>query len=333
MRGAIEENGAGDKRRTLTSVGRLWSLALIVLTVVVLAASRSVGTKAGWPWMYWHQGGLAPWIYALACGFFGVALVLNIRVFFVEWLPPAPLTITLLAATGLLMKLLPPAESGIQILPCLPWSYSGWFPSLIAIVAWIFLVHAITLVINGDPHGEAEAVLFWSTVLTLTLSFWGVPSKQPKAHQTIAANPLGEYRSQVELWKARKAEAQRVLGDFRRDRETLVEELRELGVHSSADLRSIPAARPLAEELAEITSQIHSQEREVQRLDLVLSETESSLRRIERQNTIQATGLASDDEDHLSRSKVELNERLRSKGGLPALEANEIIDNLLQERK
>ena len=310
-----DEGSTGVAPEAPPYAGRGWSLAVIGFTAAVLAIGGSVGTKLGWPGIYWQHGGWVFWAYIAACLLFGIGSFLAVKGFSPQ--PPVPpsVTITLLVAVVLILKWLPPAESGIQVLPCAPWSYPGWLPFLIAIGAWIFL--SFILIADSrrrnrdffDVYAGADVATFvlehpapeYGTDIHSSAGSGRSACRVPKPDRRMdRANeaPLSEF------WKL-----------LRRDQQSLVERLKCLGVRSSTDLKNAPAARPLAEELAEVVAQIRDQEQEIERLSTTIIESESHVRRIERHKVIEATGLDEPEEEQLVRTGVELTEMLRSDQG------------------
>lgn len=98
--------------------------------------------------------------------------------------------------------------------------------------------------------------------LTVLISCWRSSSHDTKREQV---DSLTQYHCEIAEWTVKRNEAHRLLNVLRRDRQSLIERLKCLGVRSSAELTSVPAARPLAEELAEVVRQIHEQEQKAQR--------------------------------------------------------------------
>ncbi|NLX96624.1 MAG: hypothetical protein GXY83_10645 [Rhodopirellula sp.] len=282
-----------------------------------------LNTKIGWPWVCLGQDRWIPMGYLVTCTAIGIALAMMIHSAHSGKPCCLGLVLGLLIGSALVLQWLPKAESGIQFLPLLPWRFAGWTPFLFATISWFCVGLVVLSLICFDRAVGFPVTMLLLLGVNLPLSFWSVEASP----EPVAVDELDQYTAQVAEWKVQRDGMQRILDDLRRDQETLVEQLQRLGVASSADLKNVPEGRPLAEELVEIARQAQGMATEVERLNLAIIEAESKLRRIERREAMQASGLG---EEEMVRTGLELTEKVRAdRSGLEGLEVNEILGKML----
>ena len=293
-------------------------LALILAAICLFG---DLSTKLGWPWVYLGQDGWTPAGYLLTVTAIGIALAMMIRSAHSGKPCCLGLVLGLLIGSALVLQWLPKAESGIQFLPLVPWRFAGWIPFLFATISWFAAGLVVLSLICFDRAVGFPVFMLIFLVANLPLSFWSVEASP----EPVAVDELDQYTDQIAEWKVKRDSMQRILDALCRDQESLVEQLRGLGIDSSADLKNVPDARPLAEELAEVVRQAQGMRNEVARLDFVIIEAESKLRRIERREAMEASGLA---EEEMFRSRLELSEKVRTdQNGL--LKVGETLDKIL----
>jgi hypothetical protein len=300
---------------------------LVAFALVAVCVVGGLNTRIGWPWTNWSRGGWVAVGYASMCSTIGIALALMV---WSAWTgKPCRLTVVLvlLVVAAVVLQWLPRSAAGIQFLPVSPWTFHGWIPLSISACSWLALALVVLALVCWDRAVgfPVTAVLFLA--VNLPLSFWSLDPFDVTAIPVAAVDPFPEYRNRRGELKARQDEAHRLLEALRRDQDELAERLRRLGVRSSADLRHIPAARPLAEELAEVVHLIRDQQKVAQRLGEATIEAGSRLRRLQRRGVIEPTG---DEEVQFIRTGVELTERPWSDQSDPMLlEVDGIVDEML----
>ncbi len=307
---------------------------MIAFVLLAFCAFGNLNTRIGWPGLVFSQEGWAAIGHATMYGSLGAALVMMIRSARTGRPCQLSLVLMLLVVAAGILQWLPRSVNGLQFLPVSPWSFNDWAPFLISIVSWFFLGLVTLALICWDRAVGFPAFMLVFLAVNALLSFWSVETSKANPKLCPVVDPLAEYRSQNAEWSTTRDEAHRVLGRLRCDREALVNQLQRLGVRSSADLTNIPAARPLAEELAEVVHQIEKQEEEVEQLDAAVVEAESHLRRIERQGAIEATSLRKAEVDKVLRMGLELGESQQgNQGDLVILQADEVLDEIMAESK
>ncbi len=315
------------------AAGRISSIALALLAICIFG---SLNTRIGWPGSDWRQEG---WT-VFACTTMWVSLGIAAMVIMVRSARTGKpcrlgLVLALLVGASLVLQWFPRATTGLQFLPLSPWSFQGWIPFLISVLSWLAVGLVLLALICCDRAVGFPVVMLLFLAVNAPLSFWNLESSGSTPQPTPVVDPLAEYRNQIAEWSATRDETRRVLVGLRRDRETLVDQLQRLGVRSSADLENIPAARPLAEELAEVVRQIEEQGQEVERLDAAVVEAESRIRRLTRQKAMEETRLGTAVEEEVVRMNIEPGEALNGgRGSRPDRpEADSVLDRTMAAPK
>ena len=264
-------------------------------------------TRIAWPVSGEH---------VLALGLLVGAVGLMLAAVFLRQVPPLLLPVSLLVAALAILQLPPETETGWQVVPKVPWSYSGWLPVLLSVAAWFFLLLAILVSGALDAAKVVPMSLLWAIAFALPLSFWG--------GEKVPAAP-SSYQQMAE-WKLKEAQGERVLVSLQADKDRLLEHLVRLGVKSSADLSKIPAARPVAKELAEVVQQIEVAHERNERLGSAIGDIESKLRRVVRREIIGEIGMTGEEEKELTRRRLELEEEV---GDVSPLAVDALVDELL----
>jgi len=265
---------------------------VVALALFALCAFGGLNTRIGWPGAVCSQEGWIAVAYATMWMSLGTALVVMIGSAWTGKPCRLALVLALLVGAAAVLQWLPGAATGLQFLPVSPWSFEGWIPFLISIACWFFLGLVVLALVCCDRAVGFPPFMLMFLAVNAPLSCWSLGTSEATPLPRPVVDPLAESRNRIAEWSGTRDEARRSLGHLRRDREVLVAQLQRLGVRSSADLKRIPAARPLAEELAELARQIEKQEREAERLDAAVVQAESRIRRIARQQAV----------DHLQRA-------------------------------
>lgn len=302
----------------------------IALALVAICAFGNLNTRIGWPGGDWRQEGWTAVACATMCVSLWIAVVIMVWSAWTGRPCHLSLVLALLVGAAAVLQWLPPATTGLQFLPVSPWSFNGWAPFLISLLSWLAVGLVVLALVCWDRAAGFPVMMLLFLAVNVLLSFW---SLGPSVSIPVV-DPLAEYRNQIADWSATRDEARRVLGRLRRDQEALVNQLQRLGVQSSADLKNIPAARPLAEELAEVVRQIDEQTQEAVRLDAAVMEAESRIRRLTRQKAMEETRLGTAEEEEVLRMRFELGETLNGdQGHLVVLEVDEVLDRTMAESR
>lgn len=306
---------------------------VIAVALVAFCAFGNLNTRIGWPGAD-YQGGWIAVAYATMWVSLGAALVVMIQSAWTGKPCRLALVLALLVGAASILQWLPEATMGLQFLPVLPWTFEGWIPFLISTSSWLFVGLVVLSLVCCDRAVGFPLMLLLFLSVNAPLSCWSLEPSGPTPIPCPIVDPFVECRNRIAEWSAKRDETRRVLGRLRRDRETLVDQLQRIGVRSSADLTRIPAARPLAEELAEVVHQIEKQTQEAERLDAAVVEAQSRIRRIARLHAVEATRLGTAEEEEFVRMSVELSESLKgSQSDLIVLETDRVLDRTMAAPK
>lgn len=306
----------------------------IALALVAICAFGNLNTRIGWPGSDWRQDG---WITIASTAMWvslGIALVIMIQSARTGKPCRLSLILALLVGAAAVLQWLPRSETGLQFLPVSPWAFDGWMPFLISVLSWLAVGLVVLALVCCDRAVGFPPFMLMFLAVNAALSCWSLEPSESTPQPRLVADRFAECRNRIAEWSAKRDETRRFLVGLRRDREVLVDQLQRLGVRFSADLMNIPAARPLAEELAEVVHQIEKQTQEAERLDAAVVEAQSRIRRIARLHAVEATRLGTAEEEEFVRMSVELSESLKgSQSDLIVLETDRVLDRTMAAPK
>lgn len=138
---------------------------------------------------------------------------------------------------------------------------------------------------------------------------------------------LTEARAKLARLEAHRAEIQRLVERTSNERDRLVAHLHELGVKSSADLKSKPQAASCAERLQRTALELQSLQRDAARFDMAIHQTNELIRRLERSSALDGF----DDElATVAEQVMQLDESLGDATPLDPIQQAAILDQELQ---
>jgi len=200
--------------------------------------------------------------------------------------------------------------------------------AIIALCTWL-----CEQAIQTFPHRNAYFVI---GMTCLTAAVWGQqrsynrmfaspPHAQTAAESSSdvapAANAAANQRSRSQLADTqakiaqlteRRAAIQTLLDKTSQERDALLVRLKQMGITSSADLKGNSRARQYADMLHDTVSETERLQRDIARFDHAIAQAQSLVRRLERAEALEASGLSELDEEvvALAQRTMELDDRL-----------------------
>lgn len=219
--------------------------------------------------------------------------------------------VSMLLSASVLLQLLPAADAGLQLIPLAPWSYVGWFSTVLSVIVWLVLLIAIFAASSESPDSatsfSALLLLAMSGNALLSFSEQNSPSLQSGvANQSMVTKSTED---EVESWKARSVELRQLLNELAEERHRLSASITQL-----SDSRSYRSAKAeLVAERTELFQQIESIETELAVIESAVVRAESLRRRLARHLVLNEITDATDSEfASMATIQRELQEQLRS---------------------
>lgn len=213
------------------------------------------------------------------------------------------------------------------------WGQSSWFLLLMSILVPVILLACILtaefiLVIlgyEGSSHftgpsykesirGIAGCFLFAAVVIA-GVPFLGrymaakIPSPVLEMSVTEAKASL---QKSIADWTSKQEKIALTAAKFDEDRQSLASRIRSMGFSSTADIGKTPSHRKIAEEYAELQSQIATLRKRESGYKTAIEEVRSSLRRLDRQEALETAGISTVELEQLARTVAETDERLEN---------------------
>jgi predicted transposase YdaD len=113
-------------------------------------------------------------------------------------------------------------------------------------------------------------------------------------------------------WISKQEKISLTAAKFEEDRQSLASRIRSMGFTSTADISKTPSHRKIAEEYAELQSQIATLRKRESGYKTAIEEVRSSLRRLERQEALETAGISTVELEQLARTVAETDERLEN---------------------
>lgn len=331
-----------------------------------------INTRLRWPWIYGHHDWaafpctlLVAW--ALRC--FIVAFPQMCDAKSPIQLPPIHLKVVMgvisLFLAALLLQTLPRSTSGLQLIPLLPQNYVSWIASACSVVCWIMIaiggigfaanqhegpIEATALALVGilgagllsgvlsfcDLKPEASAADAPRTVKKKTTSQSDQLEKPPSVTKLQDAKDFSalvqSYKDKIFQLEQRKAAQTKATEKLVESKQSLLEQIKQLGITNKQELMAHKAGKDLAEELGELVGMVTKLINETEVVDLATQRFQSRLRRIERQVMLKDLGLSMEEEyKQLSQIDRELQEELRKMTGQKPAGAEVQLDKTLNE--
>ena len=272
-------------------------LILFALFVCTMSGYNSMNTKIGWPSVYWEHGFLAIVGYLAVCALFLLGVLMVLVSDKKEFSEAYFLAITFWLGAGFLLQLLPQVDGGIQLIPLPPWYYSGWIAWIISAACWLCIVIGYLCILNLVEHDweTTGLVLIFAIVLNGCLSF---------CSSSVVAEPKIENvacQDKIAQWEEIKQQHSDLLRKLSNDKEMLETRIKSLGAKTKRELMDHPIARPLVEELEQLTHQIAKVQNKIAAIESVQSE----LRSLEREKSLNNSGLSEEKLSEVSRKQKE----------------------------
>ena len=264
-------------------------LILFALFACTMSGCNQINTKIGMPWIYWQEG------YWTVVGFFAVCVLIFIG--FCGIIAGEDHSGNLVAGiiiwiiAGLLLQALPHTESGIQYVPLPPWYYQSQVAWIISIACWLALIFGWHINFSSVKADRVSAVvaIFIALGLNALLSF-ASPSyvvSQNIPENVVAIEPC---ENKLEQWEKNMQQQSEVLKILLHEKEMLETRIKSLGIKNKRELMDHPIARPLVEELEQLTHQIAK----VQNKIFAIESVQSKLRSMERERSLNNSGLSTE---------------------------------------
>ena len=127
-----------------------------------------------------------------------------------------------------------------------------------------------------------------------------------------AADARALLQKSVDEWSGKLEKITLVSAKFDEDSSALAAKIMSMGFSSTADIDKSPAHRKIAEEYAELQSQVELLRKRKTGYKAAIEEARSALRRMERQEALETAGVSSSEIQKLAGTVAELDERLES---------------------
>lgn len=138
--------------------------------------------------------------------------------------------------------------------------------------------------------------------------------------------------AQLSRFEKRLAALEEILVKAEGERDDLLARLRGMGVKSSADLKSNPQARAIAETLQRVVREIVSLQRDATRFGEAISQTKTLLRQIDRAKTLEGAGVNDDELAKLSEQTMDLLGGETASGPADPIRQADLLDQELQRK-
>jgi hypothetical protein len=247
------------------------------------------------PWIYWQEG------YWTVVGFSAVCVLIFIGFCGIiageEHSGNLIAGIIIWIVAGLLLQALPHTESGIQIVPLPPWRYQSQIAWIISIACWIALIigwHANFSSLRVD-RVSAIIAIFIALGLNTSLSFCSSPGVAESKMDNIAC------QDKITQWEEIKQQQSSLLTQLSNDKHILEARIKNLGIKNKRELMDHPIAGPLVEELEQLIQQITK----VQNKIVAIESVQSKLRSLEREKSLDNSGLSAEKLSEVSRKQKE----------------------------
>lgn len=137
-----------------------------------------------------------------------------------------------------------------------------------------------------------------------------------KPHVPSLAGGIAETRASLlkslDDWSGRLEKISLTASKFEEDRKSLASRIRGMGFASANDIDKTPAHRKVAEEFAELQSQIQTLRKREAGYKAAIEDVRSSLRRLERQEALESAGISPEELERMAQTVAETNERLEA---------------------
>ncbi len=126
-----------------------------------------------------------------------------------------------------------------------------------------------------------------------------------------SASETEKLRSKLAMWKKNREKFEETIAGFTAQREVVREKLMEIGVKSASDLEpGDSAGRRLATELLEIERDTRLVRQKLEAHDEAIARLETSLRTLERKESLKDAGISDEDLAELNATVLELEDKL-----------------------
>lgn len=348
VQGASGDSGAVQAAVVILAIGLgIW------LLVCWFKGFGCINTRIDWPWAYWHQGwwvifGFLAICFLIFLGFIGVLASSDQGA---ACQPPFFFGLAAWFLAALLLQAMPEAQGGIQFVPRLPWSYSGWFATTVCTIMWLLLAVGFAAMLGPTPEGDVAmsvVVVIVAVILNALLTFWSPPSvsAQDRPVATCKESVQGMPAEGPNAWAAlltsckdlvarmehMKTTRMTALEKLSEDQESLRSRIRALGIRDKRELLAHKAGQALAQELLELAHDITRVAGEAEVYKAAVENADSQVRRIERRMMLDQLGVPTTEEaNRLARTKYEVEDNLRKVAGART-PGSEVTDDKLLDK-
>jgi hypothetical protein len=286
-----------------------------------------LNSRIGWPWEYFGQGvgpvfGFLAVYFLMFLGFAALAAGTEEHGCLF-----AGLAIWLVA--GFVLQGLPHTESGIQVIPLPPWSYSAWIARIISAVCWMALVLGCLAALSSNKNdwpGAVAAILVGLSMNALLLSF-ASPADAVTTVTDGRSSVVTSCREKIAQWETLRRERSETLEKLSSDKEMLATRIRSLRCQTKRELMSHRVGRTLAGELEQLSRQIAQLQTETDTIEATVERAQSMLRCTERQAMLK--DLSDEEFARMSQMVHELEEGLRNPSPASEIQTDKLLDEVL----
>jgi hypothetical protein len=267
---------------------------LLVLLLSPIITYFGANTRIGLPQHYLEAGWLSFGGFVILC----VALVVAIKLMWDNANGGKRRSLAaifiLLGCAAVLLQLLPNSPIGVRFLFSSPWGYASWFPFLVGLGVYVAIFVSGFAVVEGGPEAKVKVC----SCLILAFSGNAFLSMYCNDSDTLAlfdrnssshSNGFGVLNpNNIAQMEREKAKGVFVMEGIDSDINSLVHQLRDLGVNSVEELAGDESRRVLAEELSELLAQKIIVQRRYRDLNDTITYAKSLRRRAQRSSGFQA---------------------------------------------